>query len=152
MLFPIKSRVLYASQFTKVEYFWHPNSQIKNIAFVFSPSLNRELEGNKFGGNTFFQNQCDVISFKQVSDLWFQDIPEQLFSEILKLISEKGYIKKIAYGSSMGGFASIAFSKMLKCNLAIAISPQYSIGESFDERWKSYSKEIFLNIKLQKIQ
>jgi tetratricopeptide (TPR) repeat protein len=43
------------------------------------------------------------------------------------------------YGSSMGAFASIYFSKKLNFSKVIAISPQFSISVPWETRWSRYS-------------
>ena len=132
----------------RVEHFYADDSEHKNIAFIFSPSENRVLDGNDFGGELFFKNGYDTIAFKISNDDWFQSIPASLFSLIHKICHERQYQKKIAYGSSMGGFASIAFSRLLECTTVIAFSPQYSIDQSFDRRWTSYAKRIAFKYRI----
>lgn len=53
-----------------------------------------------------------------------------------------GYSFIGTYGYSMGAFAAIAFADHLRANLAIAISPQYSIKDDFDKRWAAQAKSI----------
>jgi len=134
----------------KIDYFYNSENLNNSLAFVFSPSFNRELDGNLFGGNILFKNGFDVVNFKNSSDDWFQSVPSEIFLNINNRISEKHYKKIISYGTSMGGYAAIAFSKLLNPDLIIALGPQYSIDEDFDKRWFNLSKEINFVYRINK--
>ncbi len=123
-----------------VDYFWRDDNN--RLAFTFSSWLNRELEGSGFGGEFLLRNGYDIVVFKSNCDDWFQSLPEHLFREIQELISHKVYIKKMTYGASMGGFAAVAFSKVFDVETCLALSPQFSINELFDQRWASYGQSI----------
>lgn len=144
----MKSNILFSSDSLRVEHFYKDNNTNENLAFIFSPSMNRKLDGNDFGGEVFFRNGYDTISFKSSNDDWFQSVPFELFEVITKIASKNRYSKKISYGSSMGGYASIVFSRLLDCNKVIAFSPQFSIQESFDTRWLDYAKKINFKYKI----
>ena len=133
--------VLFRNLVTNIEYYFH-EEPVKKLAFIFSPSLNRALDGNIYGGELFQKNGYDVINFKISVDDWYQNIPVEVFDIIQNIILEKSYLTKISYGSSMGGYAAILFSKKLCCDFCITFSPQYSIHESFDTRWASFCLNI----------
>jgi tetratricopeptide (TPR) repeat protein len=134
--------VIHSSEFQRVEYFCNNQKRNDAIAFVFSPWGNRMLEGNIWGGEVFLRNGFDVIVFNNSNDDWFQSIPTRVFETINSVITYNQYKMKVGYGSSMGGYASIAFSKLLDLDKAVVISPQFNIGEPFDERWLAESKRI----------
>ena len=136
------SIVLYVDDSQKIEYFFDAAVSNTALAFVFGPSMNRVLEGNGHGGEVFLENAFDVIAFKTISDDWFQNIPDQIFATIDEFVMQKGYEFKVGYGSSMGGYAGIVFSKKLNLDKVVAFSPQYSIDESFDRRWENSSQQI----------
>jgi len=138
----MKSKIIHSTESQRIEHFYHDDSENINLAFIFSPSMNRSLDGSGYGGEVFLRNGYDTIHFKVSNDDWFQSVPSDIFDEIKNIVAKKKYKNKIAYGSSMGGYASIAFSKLLDCNTAIAFSPQYSITEPFDRRWEAFAKKI----------
>ena len=125
-----------------VDYFHNPINPPGIVAITFTPSGNRSLEGLGFGGKFLLDNKIDLISVKCNNDNWFQSIPEESFALINKIIELKGYKTTVAYGSSMGGYAAIQFSKKFNCDVVVALSPQYTILEEFDKRWESHSKKI----------
>ena len=146
----MKSEILVKSETLKIEYFYDEKKSHKKLAYIFTPSMNRNLEGNRFGGEIFYRNGYDTIAIKVSNDDWFQSIPSNFFERVKRIITENEYEKKVAYGSSMGGYASIALSKLLDCNVAIVFSPQYSIDEEFDKRWSSYAKKIDFKYRISK--
>ncbi|HEN8799555.1 TPA: hypothetical protein U8251_002130 [Pseudomonas putida] len=125
-----------------IDYFHKPLNLPEIVAITFTPSGNRVLDGLGFGGKFLLDNKIDLISVKCNNDSWFQTIPEDSFELINQIIENKGYSTIVAYGSSMGGYAAIQFSKRFKCNIVLALSPQFSIIESFDKRWESHAKKV----------
>ena len=81
-----------------------------------------------------------VLSIQNKSDDWYNSLLEDDFELILKEHCSK-YSKVIFYGSSMGGFAALAFRDLISVSYVIVFSPQYSVLESFDNRWSSYITE-----------
>ena len=138
----MKIQLLASTNSMKIEFFFDENFKHKNLVYIFTPSFNRNLNGMAYGGDLFFRGGYDVIVFKISNDDWFQSIPPELFTSISGVIAIHKYEKKVAYGSSMGGYAAIAFSKILDCNTVIVFSPQHSIDQSFDRRWEAYAKKI----------
>lgn len=146
----MKNEILASSPSLRVEYFCNEDATNKNLAIVFTSLWNRSLEGNHYGGELFFREGFDVVAVKISNDDWFQSIPLDLFDRIHKIISERCYEQRIAYGTSMGGYAGIALSKHLNCTSVIAISPQYCIDEEFDTRWLNHAKSITFNYRINK--
>lgn len=130
------------SQNVVIDYFHKPLNLPGIVAITFTPSGNRVLDGLGFGGKFLLDNKVDLISVKCNNDSWFQTIPEESFELINQIIENKGYSTVVAYGSSMGGYAAIQFSKKFKCNIVLALSPQFSITENFDKRWESHAKKV----------
>lgn len=144
------SKIIYQTQDICIEHFFSEAKSHPNVAFVFTPSMNRNLLGNAYGGDLLLRNAYDVIAFKISNDDWFQGIPFELFDAINKICCERGYLKRIGYGSSMGGYAVIAFSKLLFIDIGLVFSPQYSIDESFDTRWLAFAKKISWKYRIDK--
>ena len=42
----------------------------------------------------------------------------------------------------MGGFGAICYAEKLNLKSVLALSPQYTISESFDKRWKQHDESI----------
>ena len=145
-----KSRVIYKNETCCIEYFYSALNIQKQIACVFSAGGNKSLDGNNFGGDYLLKNSYDVIAVKVINDDWFQSIPLDVLDEINLLIDSNGYIKRIGTGNSMGGYAAIAFSKLLKLDVVVAYSPQYRIDQKFDKRWSDIALRIQWNYRINK--
>ena len=48
----------------------------------------------------------------------------------------------------MGAFGAILYSSRLRLNSILALSPQYTISDSFDQRWSQYDKKITWNYRM----
>lgn len=61
--------------------------------------------------------------------------------------ASQGYARVVTYGSSMGGYAALLFSKHLGAQAVLALSPQYS-GDPrevpFETRWAPHRRERWL--------
>jgi tetratricopeptide (TPR) repeat protein len=66
------------------------------------------------------------------------------FERITRFLDEreKGYNWISSYGSSMGGYAAIAFSRRLRMRSVFAISPQFDITQEWDTRWSAAARAI----------
>ncbi|MBY6240837.1 hypothetical protein [Methylosinus sp. Sm6] len=128
---------IYASTSLRIDYFWNDENERRKLAFVFSGRGNRILGGNSFGGDFLLLEGYDVIAFKSSADDWFQETPFDIFARIDALCVEKGYESRVSMGNSMGAYAAIAFSKLLKLDIVVAYSPQYSVAPSFDARFRA---------------
>jgi hypothetical protein len=92
----------------------------------------------------------DVISFASIENDWFQSVPAAVFDDLDRLCQDFRYEKRVALGSSMGGFAAICFSRALKCDVVLAYSPQFKITEWFDGRFEEAGKAIKWNYVISK--
>lgn len=81
------------------------------------------------------------------SNNWYQ--PATIFDALAAIRHAAGINRLVTYGSSMGGFAALAFAADLNAVLAIAISPQVSIENSivgsFEPRWREEAATIRFN-------
>jgi tetratricopeptide (TPR) repeat protein len=137
--------VIYSSEFTNIEYFRNDETQNSAIAFIFTLFGNKMLEGNPQVGKAFLRNGFDVIAFKIANDDLFQSVPPSVFETIKSVTADNQYDMKVGYGASIGASASIAFSKLLDLDMAIAISPVLPIGKPpFDEQWLLKNRRIKL--------
>ncbi len=118
------SRILYQTDAICVEYF--AGSRAK-LAFVFSPVLPGSLSGNLDEGARLLQHGFDVLAFKINNDDWFQSVPTTLLQALANLAARRQYGEIVAYGTSMGAYAALAFSGILKPKRALLVSPQYRV-------------------------
>lgn len=146
----IVSGPILSSDTLVIDYFHNPTVPSRLIAITFTSSANRALEGLGFGGKFLLDNKIDVIAVKCSSDDWYQSIPDESFELIERIVRHKEYSKVVSYGASMGGYAAILFSERLKCDVVLALSPQYSIVESFDKRWESHARKILWRHKVSR--
>ena len=109
------------------------------VVVTFTPLQNRLKDGFGFGGEFILKNGYSLLSIKYTIDDWYKSVTEDDIELIRNFI--KKYEIKIGYGSSMGGFASLFFSKKLEFNKVIAISPQYDISVDWDSRWRHLSNQ-----------
>lgn len=121
-----------------VEFYPGANENASKLAYIFSPLMNKQLTGNLYGGELLCRNGFDVISFKSLENNWFQSVPKQTLSELKAFSDKRQYSKIVGYGGSLGGYAAIAFSKLLDMGTVLAISPQYSTKEYYDKRWLQF--------------
>lgn len=115
------------------------------VAFTFTPAKNSDLEGDGFAGRFLLDNGFDVIAFKNIQDDWYQNINPQDLRKISGFASRRSYHQRVAYGSSMGGFAAIAFSACLSIDRVLSISPQFDIRLPADQRWQAFARKLDWN-------
>jgi tetratricopeptide (TPR) repeat protein len=94
-----------------------------------------ELEG--FGEAFLAEHGIDAVFVTCASNRWYQypEMPAALAA--IEAVAAP-YARRITYGSSMGAFAALAFSRALRAQRVIAISPQYAVGAAqvpFETRW-----------------
>jgi tetratricopeptide (TPR) repeat protein len=141
---------IFRSDDLAIDFFSLGDSPHKSIAFTFTaftPSTKGDkdtLVGVGFGGELLLRNGFDVVAFKSAKNLWYQNILAETIKQIESFISASSisYIKRVSYGSSMGGYAAIQFSRALKIDIVLALSPQFEIDQPYDQRWQSLAQQI----------
>jgi tetratricopeptide (TPR) repeat protein len=115
------------------------------VVITFAP-LSRApgLDQPGFGEAFLRKYGIDAVHIVPSSNAWYQysDIPDAL--EAVAAHTSR-YPCRIAYGSSMGGYAAINFSAHLDLHRIIAISPQFSIDPEKlpdDRRWRHEAERI----------
>ena len=131
---------LFRSDDLSIDFFSWGNASKKSIAFTFTPfgapgviSLN----GAGYGGELLLRNDFDVVAFKSARNLWYQNLSLETIAAVDHFIETHfaQYVKRVGYGISMGGYAAIQFSRYLKLDMVLALSPQFEIDKSYDQRW-----------------
>jgi tetratricopeptide (TPR) repeat protein len=67
--------------------------------------------------------------------LWFEELSDELVAELQRFLEAGSYTARVAYGSSMGGYAAIRYARAFRVNRVVAISPLYDIRLPEDPRW-----------------
>ncbi|ROH87077.1 hypothetical protein ED236_05200 [Pseudomethylobacillus aquaticus] len=121
----------------------------RTLVFTFANLDQAQSGGLGYGGKFLLEQGYDIITFKtsRNKNNWFQGVSAAAFEKIEQAIKDSGrkYQTRIGYGSSMGGFGALAFSRILKMDIVAAISPQIDISQDWDTRWGIYAKKIKFN-------
>ncbi|WP_143011859.1 hypothetical protein [Sphingomonas sp. YR710] len=118
----------------------HFRSQAKNetVVFTFSERTNRDLAGPGFATEFLLKNGVDVVAIKTNRDVWYENLLERDIREIDRSLSWTAtpYRQRLAYGSSMGAYAAIRFSRALRFDRVVALSPLFDIKQGWETRWR----------------
>jgi hypothetical protein len=99
-----------------------------------------------FARDYLIKKEVNAIHFVAKSNHWFQcDCMLDLLALVRKFINRINTSSIITYGSSMGGYAALAFGHHLGSLYNICISPQFSINPEippYDKRWSADFKNI----------
>lgn len=82
---------------------------------------------------------CSALFIVPDDDLWYQTLDLEAFrSAVTPVVA--AYERRISIGSSMGGFAAIAFAEVVHATQIVAVCPQFSADPTvvgFEERWSA---------------
>lgn len=131
------------------------NVETENIKLMFGTPTSKALiitfahmdfdhAADRFWGEeTLRKAGFDTVGFVCKSNCWF---PLEEMERLAKYVHERSkyYHKIILYGSSMGAYAAVKFSRLLGADASLAFSPQYSIDPNdvmgYDHRLSNYFK------------
>ena len=99
-----------------------------------------DIDSPGFAAPWLLSQGFDVIAFKCTDDSWFQRLDPQVFEDVAR--ATRGYDDVVLFGSSMGGFAAIAFAGVLGASRVVALSPQYDITQGYDTRWAAEAARV----------
>jgi hypothetical protein len=88
-----------------------------------------------------------VVAFKATRNNWFQDLMHDDLDGVDRFILSRGYTERVAYGSSMGGFAALRFATKLRIDRVLALSPQFEIDKPWDTRWAFEARETVFRLR-----
>lgn len=133
---------VFSGPFAQVDYFGCGDN--RKLLFTFVEFGHRELGGFGFGSQFALKNGFNVVAIKIKADDWYQNLPAELFNIIELFLSglTERHQWRAAYGSSMGGYAAIRFSKCIAANAVLALSPQFDIMQNWDRRWVAQAESI----------
>jgi len=129
---------------TYIDYFQCP-APTRSVAVTFT-SWNHagsvDPEGSGYAASVLLNAGFSVVAFKATRNTWYQDIAEEDLQAVELLMRGRGYADRVAYGSSMGGFAAIRFARQLGVDRVLALSPQFEIDKPWDIRWAMEAREL----------
>jgi hypothetical protein len=99
---------------------------------------NRTLDRAGFGEHFLQSRGIDAIHVLSRENDWYQ-YPEMTQAMAAVHAATRGYDRVVTYGSSMGAYAAIRLAGLVGADVALALSPQYSIDPSvagFEHRWR----------------
>ena len=136
----VTEKTLFRSEELAIDFFSWGGGLNKNIALTFTPfGMDGEisLDGVGYGGELLLRNDFDIVAIKSAKNLWYQNLSLENIALVEQFISTypTKYMKRVGYGSSMGGYAAIQFSRALKLDIVLALSPQFEIDKPYDQRW-----------------
>ncbi len=136
-------QVVHQSECYRID-FHRSASSGDRLAFTFTEFGANTDAGSGYGGKFLLDSGFDVIAVKSRVDTWYQDLPGRAFEQIERFIAGSGtrYAWRAAYGSSMGAYAAIAFSRNLSLDAVAAVSPQVDITQPWDTRWATAARRI----------
>ena len=120
--------------------FYAAEDSADKVVVTFSELGHRDLDAPGFGTTFLIKNRFDVVSIKSRRDKWYSDFDLDALKRVaahLDTLPRKHEIRA-TYGSSMGGYAALTFSRLVGANIAFAISPQFDVTSAEDKRWASF--------------
>ena len=138
---------LFRSDDLAIDFFSFGNAPSKSIAITFTPfgiDGADVLGGIGYAGELLLRNGFDVVAFKSAKNLWYQNLPVETLTAVERFIEahQTSYVRRVGYGSSMGAYAAIQFSRILRLNIVLALSPQFEIDKPYDQRWQGAASRI----------
>ncbi len=130
---------LYQDKNHKID-FYRSVSPARGLVYTFTSIAFSDLNASGFGVHFLLGLGYDVVAFKCNNASWYQGLDFDTVRAVGRKSS--GYEQVATYGTSMGGYAAILFSKALGANLVLALSPQFSLAESFEQRWRDKTKGV----------
>ena len=138
---------IFRSDDLAIDFFSWRDGHNQTVAITFTPFGivgAVSLDGAGFGGELLLRNNFDIVAFKSTKNVWYQNITPEILSAVENFIATRAarYDKRVGYGSSMGGYAAIQFSRSLKLDTVFALSPQFEIDQPYDLRWHAAAQSI----------
>ncbi len=131
-------RVLHQDAVNRIEHHTTPAARRLVMTFTWYGYLDFDTPG--FAVNWLLTQGFDVIAFKCIDSSWFQRLDPTVLAAVRQI--GQAYDEVVLYGSSMGGFAAIAFAQALGATRSVALSPQFDITQDFDRRWATEAARI----------
>lgn len=122
--------------------FSHPLSCVTFFTFASDESTLPEVKG--FGEDILLRLGIPSVHFINLKNHWWQipDLDECLFAGFQLIEHSK---VRVGYGSSMGAYAVLRFSKRLNLDVNLCFSPQFSVNPElvpFEKRWRNQAQAL----------
>ena len=88
-----------------------------------------------FGEKYLLSQSYAVCAFRCTQNDWYKWVDEEIISATSACFRELGAKRIIGYGSSMGGYGAIKFSKALGLTRVVVFTPQSRLDHPMDPRW-----------------
>ncbi|RKD68962.1 alpha/beta hydrolase [Rhizobium sp. WW_1] len=101
------------------------------------------LDGEPFGLQYLTSNNINVVSVKCARNDWYQN--DEILKAIEVIDAHCGSRGRIGYGSSMGAYAALNFSRHLSFRRVVAFAPQFSMDQKkapWEDRWREDMKNV----------
>ncbi|MGE7624411.1 hypothetical protein ACQKMD_15560 [Viridibacillus sp. NPDC096237] len=124
---------LFVDGYRKVTLFDNGESRIEfykfieptNTLFATFDSIDKTWERTPFAFNLLKKKRVDLVSLRRrTTKNYHQDISREEYYETVAKLAD-GYDKKVAYGTSLGGYSALYFGSTIDCNI-LALSPRNS--------------------------
>ncbi|WP_321446881.1 tetratricopeptide repeat protein [uncultured Cohaesibacter sp.] len=133
---------IYMDERSSITAFFADKHTKSSVCFVIFSSWSGRALNSKIGGtDPLLREGFDVVCVQTNCDDWHQNIYPIGLEKLKKYLDENYSVVK-GYGSSMGGFGAILYAEILNFKSVLALSPQYTISEHFDRRWKYCDNKI----------
>lgn len=134
---------VFASPAYQIDYVPAPRAGAP-LVVTFTERTHRSLAGLGFAGKYAIDNGFALLAFKSNVDHWYQDLPDAALTAAERFLAALPVppARRAGYGSSMGAYAAVAFSRRLSLDDVFAISPQADITQPWDTRWAAEAAAI----------
>lgn len=105
-----------------------------------------DLDRPAFGEGFLQDRQLSAVHIVNGRNRWYHE-PDWCEAINAAALASRIYARVVTYGSSMGGYAALLFSKHLDAQVVLALSPQYSRDPRkvpFETRWAAHRREPWL--------
>lgn len=129
-------RILFESHHLRIRYV--PTQDFKTVVVTFMhwhPNPSKHLPG--FAETLLSAQGVAAVHITCTDNVWYQ-YPEMRYLGALLEPVLGLYERRVSYGSSMGAYGALMFSGLIRSDIVIALSPQYSIDPAkaaFDKTW-----------------
>lgn len=138
---------IFRSADVAIDFYSSGSEPGRTVVMTFTP-FNTEgekvLDGSGFASELLANNGFDVVAFKTRQNVWYQDLPRPALASVTQFLDSHSprHARRVAYGTSMGGYAAIQFSAALELDAVLALSPQFEVDKAYDTRWKVLANSI----------
>lgn len=106
------------------------------LVVTFSHHGSNDLDAHGYAERFLRRRGFDVLAVKTARNDWFHPLSLEAMANIRAMLP--AYQQVATYGSSMGGYAALYFADAVDAEVAIALSPQYTVDPAVlpeDQRW-----------------